>query len=283
LHIAVSIDNEPMIELLLERGANLEALDSRDDTPLRAALAAERQKTARLLVRHGAEQDVYCAAGLGNEVLLERLIRSDPDCTHTRLENGSTPLHFAAANGQVETARMLLAAGAPINAEESSEWYGAGPTPLQRACLRGHLAVCRLLVDAGADVNMDGGIGSPLHWAVYKSNLELVRVLIEAGADLGAFGDHGETALHSAARYGVVETVALLLDYGADINAESGWVPMINGPADSGRKNTPLDMAVDSRQISVAALLVSRGGRLQSETPEHLAALLKNRPSADPR
>jgi len=276
LHIAVSIDNEPMIELLLERGANLEALDSWDDTPLRAALLAERQKTARLLVQHGAEQDVYCAAGLGNEVVLERLIRSDPECAHRHLENGRTPLHFAAANGHVETARMLLAGGAPINAQESSDLYGSGPTPLQRACLRGHLAVCRLLVDAGADVNMAGSVGPSLHRAVIKGDLEMAQSLIRGGANLRAFDRQGQMPLHVATRRGALAMVNLLLDCGADINAESGPNRLPNSDYRMGSE-TPLDLAVESRRGEIAAFLVSRGGRLGIESPDKLAELLQNR------
>jgi ankyrin repeat protein len=282
LHIAVSIDSEPMIELLLERGANLEALDSQDDSPLRAALLAERQKTARLLVQHGAEQDVYCAAGLGNEVLLERLIRTDPECAHRSLENGSTPLHFAAANGQVEAARMLLAAGAPINAQERPDLYGSGPTPLQRACLRGHLAVCRLLVDAGADVNMAGSLGPSLHRAVIKGDLEMAQSLIRGGANLRAFDRQGQMALHVATRRGALAMVNLLLDYGADINAESGPNRLPNSDYRMGSE-TPLDLAVESRRAEIAEFLVSRGAHLGIESPDKLAALLQNRASNSPQ
>ena len=74
----------------------------------------------------------------------------------------ATPLHLAAARGQEEEARRLLAAGA--NPDAAAE---RGLTPLHQAAMRGHDAVARVLLEAGANPDAkDSEYGlAPLHWA----------------------------------------------------------------------------------------------------------------------
>lgn len=63
-------------------------------------------------------------------------------------ENGNTPLHIASLNGHAELARMLLEAGAKVDARGKK-----GSTPLHLAAMDGHFAVARLLLDRGAGVD----------------------------------------------------------------------------------------------------------------------------------
>ena len=62
---------------------------------------------------------------------------------------GAQPLHFAAADGDIESVKLLLDRGAKINAATQDGW-----TALHFACLRGDEGLVQLLLDRGADLNM---------------------------------------------------------------------------------------------------------------------------------
>jgi len=278
LHIAARVGHSQLVPLLIKHGAELEAVDGDEDTPLRVAVIAGRPEAAKLLATAGATQDVFSAAGLGNVTLLEHFLGEDPAEANARTPSGHTPLHCAAATGELATAKLLLARGAAIDPEESPFWGGHGDAPLHRACMRGHLPMCRLLVESGADLDKQGSIGPPLNWAVFKGDLKLAEFLISSGASLSTRASiDGCTPLHIAAQGSHIDMAELLLKYGADINAEGGdYNDVPNARGDDGRpKPTPLDEAVGLREGKMAQFLVSRGARLGRESPEDLQKLLK--------
>ena len=93
---------------------------------------------------------------------------------------GWTVLRSAAYNGHTETAKMLIEAGADVNAKNSSE-----QTALHLAALRGHTEIAKMLIEAGADLNAKDNNGwTVLRSAAYNARTETVKMLIEAGADL---------------------------------------------------------------------------------------------------
>jgi len=107
-----------------------------------------------------------------------------------------------------------------------------------------------LLVELGADVNVHGNEGqTPLMRAALNSHHELMEVLIQAGADLEPVDDAGRTAPHHAAatRFEGVQVVTRLLDAGARIEARDA------------EQRTPLCLAQETRNRSVAATLEARG------------------------
>ena len=99
----------------------------------------------------------------------------------------STPLHWAAANGQAGLAELLISNGA--SATEADSW---GRTPLHLAVR--YPDVVRLLLSSGAGVNAtDRFQNTPLHLAVpYR---EVVELLISQGADVHAKNVFGKTPL----------------------------------------------------------------------------------------
>ncbi|XP_047104807.1 ankyrin repeat domain-containing protein 23-like [Schistocerca piceifrons] len=100
--------------------------------------------------------------------------------------------------GAVGELRALIAAGADVEARD--EWRGW--TALHWAAHRGDVEAARLLVGAGAavDARTDHG-ATPLHWAALNGHAEVAAALLDAGADRGATTLGGETALDLARQY----------------------------------------------------------------------------------
>ncbi|MET7652937.1 ankyrin repeat domain-containing protein [Streptomyces sp. NPDC005486] len=97
--------------------------------------------------------------------------------------DGTTPLYAACVQGAADTARRLLAAGAPPDAESAGP--GAEGTPLCAAACWGHTDTVRILLAHGADPGLreDHGTGlTPLEWAAAGPHPETVAVLRAAGA-----------------------------------------------------------------------------------------------------
>ena len=105
-----------------------------------------------------------------------------------RTRTGETPLLFACGNGNLAIARMLLDAGAAVDA---ARW--SGDTPLMAAVHAGNEALVRLLVERGATVNVaEQRMGqTPLMWAAAGGHTAIVRLLVERGADVGATSANG--------------------------------------------------------------------------------------------
>ncbi len=91
---------------------------------------------------------------------------------------GAQPLHFAAADGDVESVNLLLDRGAKINAATQDGW-----TALHFACLRGDKGLVQLLLDRGADVSMTTTAGvSALSIATSEGDRDIIELLLDRGA-----------------------------------------------------------------------------------------------------
>jgi ankyrin repeat protein len=234
------------IALLLDSGADIDAVESwGGTTALIWAIAEHHASAVRLLLDRGARVDttshVVSGRGRGAEGRAPEPFEPGADLI-SYANGGLTPLHFAAREGQIEAAEMLLAAGAPIDRQEAD-----GKTPLNLAIYNGHYELASLLVDSGADVNLADAEGfPPLFWAVDRRNMEwnpgfpwiqtadpmpLIVRLLEAGADPDPFVDatpvsrrnfggsprvRFATPLMRAAYSGDIDVVRLLVEHGAD-------------------------------------------------------------------
>ena len=132
-----------------------------------------------------------------------------------------SPVADAAMRDDIEAVRSLLEEGAEVDLAQSD-----GMTALHWAAELGNVELVRLLVDAGADLEAPTRIGdlTPLHIGAELGQSGTVRALLEAGANAESRNVNGSTPLHFAALSGNVETVEALADHGADVNArEARW------------------------------------------------------------
>lgn len=126
-------------------------------------------------------------------------------------------LDKAARTGDLAGTKRLLIGGADVNTAFGSERL----TALSLAASSGHAEVARILILAGANVNARDNFGrTPLIWAAFHGNAEVVRVLLENGATPDATDvELGRTPLTWSAGRGDPKLVELLLASGVDINA----------------------------------------------------------------
>ncbi|WP_341817802.1 ankyrin repeat domain-containing protein [Wolbachia endosymbiont (group A) of Pherbina coryleti] len=131
---------------------------------------------------------------------------------NTRDKNGMTPLHHAAANGDVKTAKYLIDDGANVDAQDKD-----GLTPLHYAATYGYVEIAEYLIDNGAGVDAQDKDGvTPLHYAAAKSAKESVKLLIKRKANINAQDKDGHTPLYFAVANDNKELAKLLIKYGAD-------------------------------------------------------------------
>jgi len=105
-----------------------------------------------------------------------------------------TALHRAVGIRNAEAVRLLLPAGAAVDAEDNWQW-----TPLQEAADNGDTEIAAMLLQAGAavnHVNKDGNTAA--HLAVWSNNLPVLQLLVEHGTDLSLANTYGRTPLQDA-------------------------------------------------------------------------------------
>ncbi len=130
------------------------------------------------------------------------------------------PLADAAMRGDTSQVRALLRDGADVNAAQ-----GDGMTALHWTATRGDAAVARMLIVAGArlDATTRNGSYTPLHLASRSGKAAVVEVLLDAGADVNAAtASGGATALHMAAGIGDTAVIRILVAHKATVDVREG-------------------------------------------------------------
>ena len=172
-------------------------------------------------------------------------------------EMGETALVQAAAEGRTDCVRMLIDAGARMDAMDEV-MYPA----LIAAATNGRTESVRLLIDAGADIEVSVLCGwTALTNAADNGHTECARLLIEAGADKEAKDYEGRSSLNFAARNGHVDCVRLLIESGAYKNARDK------------KGRTALIRAVACDQTDCVRVLLNAGANRNAKTRDGQTAL----------
>ncbi|MBR9983861.1 MAG: ankyrin repeat domain-containing protein [Wolbachia endosymbiont of Homalodisca vitripennis] len=138
------------------------------------------------LNKNSSEDSGICFDADESEALSQSILEDGEDI-YAQDENGYTPLHHAAANGDVKNAKSLIDNGEDINAQDEN-----GDTPLHYAAAENYKESAKLLIEHGANVNAQDKAGhTPLYYAVANDNEELAKLLIKYGADRSLIKDEG--------------------------------------------------------------------------------------------
>src|SRR3989441_614263 len=320
LMMAARTGKPDAIKALVDNGAQINAVETwGGTTALMWAVSESHPDAATLLIDRGANVNARskivpseggrAASKNGNIVAVPRdLLPGEKQ--KKDYYGGFTPLHFAVRQGDMESTRRLVAAGADVNAVSAD-----GKEPLALAVYNGNYEIASFLIDNKADVNhADAEKFTALFWAVDRRNMEtnpgipwmvtmdpmpLIKKLLASGADPNAFVDNIPTSRRSAlnltprttfatalARAGFsadMELVRLLVSYGADPNIVSS------------HNETPLMQAAgyawidgysrgksNAERLEVLKLLVQLGANVNAADDWGITALMAAGNFGDP-
>jgi len=287
------------VESLLRRGANVNVVEhTRGQSALMWATANTHSAVVKVLLEAGA--DVHARSQVRHRVYNMGGSRSAGSASQgiplrEVAVGGSTPLLFAARSGDVESARLLLQAGADVN-----DTAGDGNNVLVIAAHSGHGTLAAFLLDSGADPNAAPLGYSSLHAAVLRgdlrdrgvrntdlgSGLTLVRTLLAHGADPNAQVTrptpvrrwshdfalmdrwNGATPFWLAAKFLEFDMMTTLADAGADIRMASrdGTTPLMAAAGLGYRRGGGSAFITDRRDFSSYNPVAS--AELGSKIPE---------------
>ncbi len=149
---------------------------------------------------------LFLAIRNGDASGLSTLLLVNPELVGARDPRGFTPLVLATYLNNLPAAKVLVDAGADLNATD-----GMGNTALMGSCFKGNTEVIRYLIEAGADVNIVAGNGgTALHFAAMVNNPEVAALLVGAGASLDVKDGKGLTAADHARQQGATALAAQL-------------------------------------------------------------------------
>ncbi|KAJ8288917.1 hypothetical protein COCON_G00015760 [Conger conger] len=228
LHEAVCRNNIEICKMLVAAGATVNPPDMYGITPLFVAAQSGRVEALCFLIENGADVNSQAADGAtalfeasknGHKDVVEILLSHNADANRPA-KSGLLPLHIAADRGQDEIVSLLMPATSRARLRRS------GISPLHLAAEKNQDDVLEVLIQAGFDVNAklshDRSImhedrrSTALYFAVANDNVEATTMLLEAGADPNL---DTLNPLLVAVRQGCVETLVLLVEHGADVNA----------------------------------------------------------------
>ena len=217
-----------VIEQLLAAGADVNAAEQgRGQTALMWAVAQRHPDVVEALLAH--QPDVHARSDVRTEVVKTSPEPWNPDYIIDLLQGGYTPLLFAARVGDLDSARLLVAAGADVN---DTAPYGTSATVV--AAHSGHGELAAFLLEQGADPNAAGAGYTALHAAILHKDDHLVAALLVRGADPNVpvvrstpvrrdsvdYYLHpsyvGATPFWLAARFSAPAIMRLLAEHGAD-------------------------------------------------------------------
>jgi ankyrin repeat protein len=281
LMVAIRTGDADAVRALLEHGANPNTAEPQLQlTPLMVAAEAGHTKIVASLIKSGADIQVRTRTGATPARRLPCVAESGCGSHGVGIVRGGwpekgirapipgsmTPLMYASREGHIETARLLLDAGATVNEVDKNDI-----TPLFMAISNNHIDMARFLIEKGADIHAKDWYGrTPLFAAVEMRNADMdyrsfeviqttedrktilafIKTLLEKGADpnirvhevpplrswmylLGgslAWVDFtGQTPFLLASLSGDVSTMRVLMEHGADpkITTFSGTTPLM--------------------------------------------------------
>jgi ankyrin repeat protein len=204
-------------------------------TPLRLAVMMYRTNMVELLETHGAQWDEVSAVMAGRVNALQEILRKKPSAVSS-MALGKGLAHIAAANGDMDILKTLIAANCDLQAYDF--W---GLSPLGRALIKKNPDVLELLLQHGAKENFFD--------AVYANDLKTVTALLAQDKSLASsLNQKHISALNIAAAAGYTDILKALLKSGAI--------------TDVGSDQNSLHLAAFHNQTNTLSVLIRNGANV---------------------
>ena len=242
LMVAGLADQAEAARLLIEKGANINAVSTNEEGVTALMLAMMRGRlmrsatqeidngTGRLLIEKGADVNIAdkdCNTALmfavktGRANIVQMLIKKGADVNIAN-KNGLTALRLAQAGKDPDIEKMLRKAGAVLEAPSRCNNKTNRDLPVHVAAPNSPNPL-NPPNRAGCDSKTDKDFPLPLLYSARYGDTKNLRCLLDNGADVHVVDQDGTTALMLAAREGHADTVRLLLEKGADVHAADRW------------------------------------------------------------
>lgn len=217
LHYAAEFNQEDIVKLLLQYGADVNAKTSENDTPLHyACLLSKSNEVIKLLINHGADVNLYNETGIspifnaiffGNKEAVSILLDNNVDINGVNTINDLTPLIVAVKKRDPDMVNFLIDKGADVNLRVKKHEHLNGPTPLHVACKKllflepefnEYDEVIKTLVKRGAEINaVDFNGNTPLNLMKLEDNyIDMVGYMLLNGANPAIENNSGISPLH---------------------------------------------------------------------------------------
>ena len=230
-----------VVEFLLDKGVDIHICNNDGWNAITGAFFRKHTEIVQILTKNGAKfGEKYKEAALlsayehGDMDVVKTLI-SDGVNVNVATAEGQPLIILAAARGDIIMIDLLLDAGADINIRDID-----GNPVLVSSIVNAQYKVAEHLVQKGASINVKGPRWAAIHLAALYGRTDFCKFLLDFGASVDQLGEDSYTALMLACQNEHVETVRLLLEYGADPNRKNkkGYSPYSLIP---NRYNAPIE------------------------------------------
>ena len=236
----VGLGAEKFLALLLESGANIDAVDGQGKTALMHAIQKNRENMVAALLAHGADPRIKDNHGVdaeryakkrGQKDIINQIKSADLLSSEKLKQPDSvgnvSELMYAASRGDIEDVKQLIRSGSAVDAFDS---FNA--TALHYALKAKKDAVVNVLIESGASVNSVNRDGhTPLFLAVKGGRADIVAILLQAGATVNVEDRYNKSPFSIAVRYGYKRIVTLLLDAGVNESINKVFYEIYSSPA----------------------------------------------------
>uniref|UniRef100_A0A914W205 Transient receptor potential cation channel subfamily A member 1 n=3 Tax=Plectus sambesii TaxID=2011161 RepID=A0A914W205_9BILA len=226
LHHAAARSKTKVIDMLIGKGADINAVDHEGNTPLHVAAEKKSRDVVRHLLVNGADGNIknkkefapiHVATMQNHPEVIEEMAQF-PKQVDINLggHNGGTPLHLAAIFDIPEACSKLLQNGCKMCIPCNNGFY-----PMHMAAKNASLKTLEMLLKQGESMGYtraqmlsfcDRENNSPLHSAVNSGDIASVEVCLKHGARIDVRQNDQATAFHLAASQGTLSIVKAMLD-----------------------------------------------------------------------
>lgn len=192
LHYAAEWNLKDALSSLIQKGANVNAVNSNGESALFSAVKADSPEIIQLLVENG--------------------IITDTRSNLTRDHLGNTPLHYAVKWNSLNAAQSIISLGFDVNSQNLS-----GKTALSDSARSGKIEMTQLLIQFGANVNSADISGkTALIDSIQSGNEEMISLLLKNGANPQIQEMNGRNAYHEAALTANTKVIELIRNAGGN-------------------------------------------------------------------